>query len=211
MRSVASGLVFVVKEPFLRATLCLAPLANAAFTGLMFVLVVVLRQRGVSPTSIGVIQSLVLVGGLAGALLAPWLQPRVKPQRLITAALWTATGLVTAAALTPGNYLTAALLALAVVPSPAINAGLFAYQIAITPDSMQGRVDSTISLFAMGLAPFAPLLGGFLLERVDELWAFLAFALVLGIAALIASVSKGIRRMRPLDEVGETVTATAST
>jgi MFS family permease len=209
-RSVVSGLVFVVKEPFLRALLCIAPPSNAAFTGLIFVLVVVLRERGISPTSIGVVQSLVLVGGLAGALLAPWLQPRVRPQRLIVIALWIATGLVTAAALTPGNYLTAALFAVAVLPAPAINAGLFAYQIAITPDAMQGRVDGTISLFAMGLAPLAPLLGGLLVERAGGQWAFLAFACVLAVAALIASLSRGIRRMRPLDHVDDTVAASAS-
>lgn len=204
--AVWSGLRFVVKEPFLRATLCIAPLANASFTGLMFVLVVVLQQRGVSAANIGTVQSLVLVGGLVGALLAPWLQPRVRPQRLLITSLWVITGLVAAAALTPGNYLTAALLALAVLPAPAINAGMFAYQIAITPDAMQGRVDSAISLFAMGLSPLAPLLGGLLVEQTSGQWAFLAFAGVLAVTALFASVSKGIRSMRPLDQVSETVT-----
>ena len=197
--AVWAGLRFVVREPFLRAVLCLAPLVNASFTGLMFVLVVVLQGRGVPAAAIGGVQSVILAGGLLGALLAPWLQPRVRTQVLIVAFLWVIVVLVGLAAVVPGTYTVAALLALAILPGPTINAGLFGYQIAITPDAMQGRVDSAINLLAMCLAPLAPLLGGLLVARLDGHWAFAVFAGILAVAAVIATFSKGIRRMRPLE------------
>jgi MFS family permease len=193
-----SGLRFVIREPFLRATLCSAPLVNAAFAGVMFVLVVVLQQRGTPPAGIGAVQSAILVGGLVGALIAPWLQPRVKTPVLIIFFLWIIVGLVAAAAAMPGTYPVALPLAVGLLLAPSLNAALFSYQIAITPDAMQGRVDSVLNVLAMGLTPLAPLAGGLLVEHLGGAWAFLVFAGVLAVAAVIASASKGIRHMRPL-------------
>lgn len=203
-QAVPQGLRFVVKEPFLRAVLAVAPIVNAAFAGLMFVLIVVLRERGMPAVGIGAVQSVILVGGLVGALAAPWFQHRIRTPVLIVAALWFIVGLVGAAALVPGTYAVAALLAIAILPGPTINAGLFGYQIAITPDAMQGRVDSAISLLAQALGPVAPLLGGLLIEWWGGRWAFGFFAATLAVAAVIASVSKGIRRMRDLDDLAST-------
>ena len=200
-RSVPQGLGFVMKEPFLRAVLALAPIVNASFAGLMFVLIVVLRERGMPAAGIGAVQSVILVGGLVGALVAPRIQHRVRTPVLIVVAIWFIVALVGAAAFVPGTYAVAGLLALAILPGPTINAGLFGYQIAITPDAMQGRVDSAISLLAQALGPVAPLLGGFLVEWWGGRWAFVVFAGALAVAAVIASTSKGIRRMRSLDDL----------
>lgn len=198
-KAIAAGLRFVVREPFLRAVVCIAPLVNAAFAGVLFVLVVVLRERGASPTAIGLAQSAVLVGGLIGAMLAPRLQRMVRTPVLVNVCLWAITLGVVAAAFLPGTYPVAGVLALGLVLAPAVNTALFGYQIAITPDAMQGRVDSTISLLAMGLQPLAPTAGGLLVSTLDGRWAFLGFAAVLGLAALIAGLGKGIRSMRPLE------------
>jgi len=206
LRSIGSGLRFVLAEPFLRATMCVAPLLNATFTGVMFVLVVVLQQQGTSAAGIGGVQSAVLVGGLLGALLAPALLPRVQPPKLIVFFCWLIVGLAAAAAaLTTldAAYAVAVPLALAILLAPTINAAVFGYVIAITPDSMQGRVDSALNTVSTGLSPLAPLAGGLLVEYVGGGWAMLTFAGVLAVAAVIASASKAIRHMRPLSELHE--------
>jgi MFS family permease len=195
-----AGLRFVAREPFLRATLCAAPLVNAAFAGVMFTLVVVLQQRGTPAAGIGAVQSAILVGGLLGALIAPWLQPRVRTPVLIIAFLWIIVGLVAAAAAMPGTYAVALPLACGLLLAPTLNAALFGYQIAITPDSMQGRVYSVLGVLSTALTPLAPLAGGLLVAHLDGRWAFVVFAGVLAVAAIVASFSKGIRRMRPLDQ-----------
>ncbi len=197
-RAVWSGLRFVVREPFLRAVLVLAPLANAAFSGVLFVLVVVLLQRGTPPAAIGAVQSAIMIGGLLGALAAPWLQPRIRVRPLIVGFLWIVTGLVTAAAFVPGSYPVAALLALAILPAPTLNAAMVGYQIAVTPDRMQGRVDSAIGLLAQCLQPLAPLVGGVVVAWWGGRGGFLTFAGILAVAAVVASLSKGVRNLRPL-------------
>ncbi|GAB3415511.1 MFS transporter [Flindersiella endophytica] len=200
-RAVWLGLKFVVAEPFLRAVLCLAPLVNAALGGVMFLLILMLQDRGVPPAGIGAMQSVILVGGLAGALVAPWLLPRFRTQVLIPMCLCSLTVVVTIAAVVPGTYLIGAVLAAGLLLSPALNAGLFGYQIAITPDAMQGRVDSTIGLLAQGLQPVAPLAAGLLFTTVGGQWAMACFAAVLAATAAGSVLSKGIRGMRPLEEI----------
>lgn len=76
---------------------------------------------------------------------------------------------------------------------------MFAYQIAITPDSMQGRVDNTIGMLAQALAPVGPVLAGVVTEYGSGALSLALFASLLGLAAIIATTSKGIRRMRPID------------
>lgn len=200
-RSIWMGLRFVIREPFLRAVSTMAPLMNAAFGGVMFVLVVNLREQGVPAAGIGAAQSLVLVGGLLGALATPWLQPRVRMKVLIVAFSWLIFALVGVAAAMPSAYVAAGLLGLCLLCAPAINAGLFAYEVAITPDAMQGRVASAGSMLSQGLQPLAPLVGGVLVAHVGGNWAFAFFAGVLGVAAVIATCSRGVRGMRSLEEL----------
>ncbi|WP_020574134.1 hypothetical protein [Actinopolymorpha alba] len=80
-----------------------------------------------------------------------------------------------------------------------MNAAMFAYRVAITPDAMQGRVQSATGMLAMGLNPAGPLLGGALVELWGGHWAFAGFAGILAVTAIVASLSQGIRRMRPLE------------
>jgi MFS family permease len=203
-RAVWLGLRFVVAEPFLRAVLYLAPLVNAAIGGVMFLLIVTLQDRGVPPAGIGAMQSVILAGGLAGALIAPWLLPRFRTQVLIPLCICSLAVVVAVAAVLPGTYLVGVVLAIGLLLSPALNAGLFGYQIAITPDAMQGRVDSVIGLVAQCLQPVAPLAAGLLFVSVGGRWAMACFAAVLAATAIGSIVSKGIRNMRPLEELATT-------
>jgi hypothetical protein len=90
-------------------------------------------------------------------------------------------------------------LVVAMLLSPSINAALFAYRVAITPDAMQGRVQSANGMIAMGLTPIGPLLGGALIELWGGRAAFAGLATLLVVAAVIATLSRGIRTMRQLD------------
>ena len=75
---------------------------------------------------------------------------------------------------------------------------MFGYIAAVTPDELQGRVMSVLFTAAMSLASIAPLLAGLLYEALGARGTVLAFAGILAVAAVIASMSTGIRRMRDL-------------
>jgi predicted MFS family arabinose efflux permease len=198
--AIREGWNFVINEPFLRALATISPLVNAGNTGILFVIVIVLNEQKVPAAAIGIILSAAGVGGLLGALATPWLQRHVSAPVLVISAFCAAAVAACSVAALSGTYLVALPLCLMLLFGPAANATLGAYQIAITRDELQGRVESVIMLLATCLVPFAPALGGIVAEQAGGRVALWAFAALLVIAAIFAALSRGIRSIPSLTQ-----------
>ncbi|MEU4236551.1 MFS transporter [Actinoplanes sp. NPDC026619] len=199
--ALAEGLRFVFGNPFLRAVLAIAAPLNFALNGAVFTIIVTLQQHQVRPGVIGLTETIVGAGGLAGALAAPGLQRWFPFPRLIRSICW-----ASAAVLIPSAWLTTSVaaavpLALVIFIGPACNAALFGYQAAITPDHLQGRVLSVIFMSAMSASAAAPLLAGLIVTAWGSQVAIGVFAAAVAGSALIASLAAGIRDMKPIDQV----------
>jgi predicted MFS family arabinose efflux permease len=199
--ALVEGVRFVFGNSFLRAVLTIAAPLNLALTGTVFTIIVTLQRHGVEPGVIGLTETIVAVGGLAGALVAPVLQRWMPFTRLIRFICWAATGLLVISSLLTSTLAAAVPLAMAVFLGPACNAALFGYQAAITPDRLQGRVLSVIFMAAMSVSAAAPALAGLIVAKVSSPAAVLFFAASVSVAALTATFAAGIRTMRPLEEV----------
>lgn len=189
------GLRFVFANPFLRSLIAIATPLNMAFTGMIFALTISLRRAGVPPAVIGLATSIIGVGGLLGALLAPALQRRLRLPTLIRLICWSAAALMAISVLLSPSITAAAPLAIAVFLGPTANAALFGYQAAVTPDHLQGRVVSVILLAATSAAALAPALAGVLLAHTTGHTALLAFPLLIAASAAAATSSSGIRSL----------------
>jgi transmembrane secretion effector len=77
---------------------------------------------------------------------------------------------------------------------PTWNAVVGAYRLRMTPDEMQGRVQSVATLLSLGSVPFAALLAGFLLEGAGSTPTVLALSGVMVVVAGAAITSPAIRR-----------------
>lgn len=199
--ALAEGLRFTFANPFLRAVLIIAAPLNFALNGAVFTIIVTLQRHRVEPAVIGLTETIVGVGGLLGAFLAPVLQRRMLFPQLIRFICWAAVGVLVASAWLTASLAAAVPVALAVFLGPACNAALFGYQAAITPDHLQGRVLSVIFLAAMSASAAAPLLAGVAVTAWGSRVTILLFAAAVAVAALTASTADGIRTMRPLEEV----------
>jgi len=202
--AVAEGLRFVFGNPFLRAVLIIAAPLNFALNGAIFTIIVTLQDHGVEPGVIGLTETIVGVGGLAGAFAAPTLLRWFPFTRLIRVICWAAAGVLVVSAWLTASIAAAVPVALAVFLGPSCNAALFGYQAAITPDHLQGRVLSVIFLAAMSASAAAPLLSGVFVSTWGSSRAILVFAASVGVAALTATLAAGIRTMRPLEETAST-------
>ncbi|MCP2322761.1 MFS family permease [Hamadaea flava] len=200
-KELIEGVKFTLSEPFLRAVLLIAPPINLAFNGMIFAMVVILQQRGTPPALIGTVETIIGAGLLFGALIAPRLAQRVPMRRLIIGITWLGAALMASAALLTGSILVAIPVALAIMLGPACNAALFGYQAAVTPDRMQGRVMSVIILVATSLASLSALLGGSLVHLAGGPVTVLVFAGLMAVAAVAATISQGVRGMKPLSEL----------
>jgi predicted MFS family arabinose efflux permease len=201
LTSMRSGVAFVWQQPFLRAALVWAPISNVAMQGVFFAFIVQLQSNGVPPAGIGVTQAVVMAGGLLGTFLAPLIQRRMSARALIMTMSWLAAALIACMVLVRGSYLIVLPLLIFMLLEPAVNATFLAYQIATTPDELQGRVMGVLGTLSQALSPLGPLLAGFLIESVGGSWAFGGFAILLGLAAIYATASRGIRTLRPIESL----------
>jgi MFS family permease len=199
--ALVEGLRFVFANPFLRAVLTIAAPLNLALSGSIFTIIISLQRHGVAPGVIGLTETIVGVGGLAGAVAAPALQRWMPITRLIRSICWTTVVMLIVSAPLSSSLAAALPLALAVFVGPACNAALFGYQAAITPDRLQGRVLSVIFMVAMSAAAAAPVLSGALVSSAGSRVTMLFFAAAVSVAALTATFATGIQTMRPIDEL----------
>jgi MFS family permease len=196
--ALTEGIRFVFTNPFLRNVLLVAAPLNLAITGVLFTIIIALQRNGTPPPVIGLAETVIGVGGLLGAVVAPALQRRLRLTVLARAICWTATALLAASAMLTASIAAAIPLGLTVFLGPACNAAIFGYQAAITPDRLQGRVISVILMAATSAAAAAPLLAGVFVSAWGAPRSILLFAAAVGVSALAATFGKGIRSMPPL-------------
>lgn len=195
VEALRQGLRFVWSVPLFRTLLGLFVVINVAFGGLLVGINLELVRTGVAPVLIGVIDLAVGAGILVGAVLAPRLVARVRAGVLTVAALGTlAVGATLMAALqTYPAYV--AVLPLAVLLVPAVNAGLAGYAAAITPLEMQGRLASIMGLTGLAAGPLVPLVGAGLLDRFGIGTALVALAGLLVVTVVVIAAARPLWRV----------------
>ena len=194
-REVADGLQLVWQVPILRAVMITAPLVNFAFNGVIFTIMLALRQHGTSTAVIGVVQAAIMVGGLLGAVVAPRLQGRLRLGTLATAITLTGSLLFCVAAVLIPSPLVAVPVAMNLLLAPTVNAALFAVMLRSTPEEMRGRVSNSVVMVATALATLAPLTAGLLVQHVSGAWAIGAFAATMAAAAVLSLILPGLRQL----------------
>ena len=98
----------------------------------------------------------------------------------------------------PSFWLLGAVYALIYTLAPVYNVVQFSYRIALIPDALQGRVNSSFRLLAFGFNPLGAALCGLLLERVGSKATVLAFAACYLTMAVATQLNRHIRHAQPL-------------
>ncbi len=192
-REAADGIHLVLSNPRLRAVLIEGPLINFAFNGVIFTITVALRQHGTAPAVIGLAQAGIAAGGLVGAVGAPWLVRLLPMRRMVIALNVAGTVMFAVAAVVLPSPLVALPVAIVPLLASGANAALSAAGTRSAPEHMRGRASSIVFLGAMSLAALAPLIAGLIVEHFSGQWALAAFAVAMGIAAILSMSMKGLR------------------
>jgi MFS family permease len=187
------GIRLAWSHPLLRTVIVQAPLVNFAINGVIFTITLALRRHGTAPGIIGLAQAGISAGGLLGAFIAPRIQRRLPLSKLVIVLTVSAAGLFAAGAAALPSTLVAVPIAAVFILAPAANAALFAAMTRAAPEDMRGRVNSTVILAATALAALSPLAAGLLVEHVSGQSALLAFAAVMGVAAVLCTALPGLR------------------
>lgn len=198
---VRAGWRFVWRHHVLRPVVVVASLLNFAVNGFLLVLIVVLHDRAVSTGVIGLTESAMALTMIAGSLFAAALLSRVRTGLVLVAGTaLLGCGLMSVAAV---HSIAAVLLLLAAstLLLPAVNAGMLTYVMRITPDGMQGRVQSALMTTVMATSPLAPTVGGLLVARFGGQTALLCMGGCALACGLLIGTVRSLRTMPRLDSV----------
>jgi len=204
------GLVYVVKHPYLRPQAISTGTSNF-FSNVAFsiVLVFAVRTLGMSTGLIGVVFAIGSAGWLGGAALSPRMQKwlGVGGATILGAALGGPGTLLVA--LTPKSFPVPFFVAgMAIGGAGAViyNIQQVSLRQAITPERMQGRMNSVMRFLVWGPIPLGALVGGAIATSFGLRTALVVGALG-GFTSTLPIIFSPIRKLKEMPEGAETLPA----
>ncbi|MEV8067281.1 MFS transporter [Streptomyces sp. NPDC085995] len=192
-RDLTEGVRWLWRQPFLRTTTFLIAGSNLLFQALFLTVIVMARGGHGSSAAIGVMFGVAAAGGVLGSLVAPAVERRLSMRTVVIGANWVWALLVPMLLVVRDPYLIGVVYALMCFVGPVWNVVVSAYQLAVTPDAIQGRVLGAVGLIAFGAVPLGSLVGGQLLARLGAdatVWVLAAWMVLL---AATAALSPSVR------------------
>jgi MFS family permease len=196
----AEGFGFVWSRPFLRTCALLFGLANFIGPGLLLAIVVLGERQGLTSGQVGLLVSAFGASVLLGAVLSRFVRRAFPVRAVLLLELWTWCGCALFV-LWPSVYVLTASMVVTGLVIPSTDSVVHGYRIAMTPDRLLGRSESTWSTIALLVAPLGPLAAGVLLGAVPERAAIGVFAVFGLVLALWGTFSPSIRAAPSLDEL----------
>jgi MFS family permease len=193
-REIVAGLQWVWQHRHIRVTAMCAVVLNLFFSAFYLVVIVLAQGRGVPSGQIGVMAAMLGVGGIVGALLAPYLGRLVSPYLSIAGVFWVLTVLTPLAVLVHNGYLIGLLFAAMALLPPTANTTIMTQQLLLTPDELRGRLSAVIGLVTGTAATVGPMLGGILVELVSGAEAVLLCAAGIAAVTVLVTANPTLRR-----------------
>lgn len=192
-REIGEGLVWLWRQPFLRAMTLVNAGTALVLPGSILIVIVLAQRQHASAAMIGLLFALGGVGGVLGSLLGSFTQRRLTVGQAIVgvragfAVLW------------PLYAVAPCPLALGAIEfgfsfiDPIEDVAYFSYRHALIPDALKGRVISVCRLGPSTTRPLGLALTGILLQRLGPIETVLIFWAWLIVLALFAALTPCIR------------------
>jgi MFS family permease len=196
------GFRFVWSQPFLRACALLFGLGNFIGPGVLFAVVVIGKQQGLTGGEVGALIAAFGACLLLGSLVSPLVRSRLPVRAVLVLELWTWVGCAVFL-VWPSVYVLSAGILPTALAIPSTDSVVHGYRIAMTPDRLLGRAESVRSMISLLIAPLGPLIAGVLLSTASARATIGLFAAVGLVLAVWGTLSPAIRTAPSLDELHE--------
>jgi MFS family permease len=204
MTDIREGIRFVWAQPYLRFVTVWISVINMLANGFLLLFIAVLVYRGAGPRMVGVASSLVLLGGVAGALLSGRIIERFQARKIFLVAGWAFSAALVLVAVAPSPWEASLATCFAVMVFVPLDAIREAYTVRMVPDGISGRVTAVGDFGFQSLTWIGVLLAGALASRFGTPTALLIFA---ALSVPLAVASHRVKALEvfqtPVAEVGE--------
>src|SRR5258708_25363933 len=150
---IVEGLHWLWHRPLIRYMAFLTGGMNFVQSAVPIIVIVLAKQMGAHDIDIGLIFSIGGIGGIVGSLIGGQIQRRFSFGQVIVTVIWIEALLFPLYAMVPQFFLLGAIYALIYTMAPIYNVVQFSYRLSLIPDALQGRVNSTFRLLALGFNP----------------------------------------------------------
>lgn len=200
-REVWQGCTWLWHHAFLRSAAAAIAVSNMLLHAAYLTVIVTITERGGSSVVVGFVLAGTGVGGVLGAVAAPWIARRLSMPAIFIGVNWTWALLIVPIALVDRPWVSAVGFALFAVAGATSNVVVGAYQIRITPPHLMARVSAVIGTVSWGTIPLGSLLGGLMLDHYGGTTPLAILGGLMFVVALAVTLSGGVRRV-PDDEPG---------
>lgn len=198
---IVEGLRWLWHQPLIRYMAFLTGGMNLVNAAAPLIVIVLAKQLGASNIEIGLIFSIGGIGGVVGSLIGGQVQKRFPFGQVIIFLICAQAAIFPLYALAPQFLLLGVVYALMYVMLPIYNVVQFSYRLALIPDALQGRVNSTFRLLAFGFIPVGAATSGFLLERIGPIPTVSIFTLWYVLLAAFTAFNRHVRQARSLEQI----------
>lgn len=190
---VAEGMTWLWHQPLLRIMVILIGATNLVLNALPLAMIVRARQLGAGAGLIGILLGLSGAAAIAGAVVAPWLQRRIRARFIVMGSLWGWAITTLVLVWMPSPLALGAAVAAGALAGPAFNVVAGSYRYALAPDRLQARTVSSARLIAWGTIPLASLLAGGLLQATGTRPTLLILGAMMVVVASAATAYRVVR------------------
>jgi predicted MFS family arabinose efflux permease len=195
---IVEGLSWLWHQPLIRFMAILTGGNNLVNAGYILIIIVLAQNMQASSFVIGVIFAIGGIGGILGAVVAPFIHKRVSFGQGIIGTSWIFALVIPLYIIAPNPVVLGAITALVFIAGPVYNVVQFSYRSALIPDELQGRVNSVFRLIAFGGQPVGLALTGLAIQTIGVVQTILIGTVIMVVLALAATVNTHVRNAKPL-------------
>lgn len=202
-REIKEGVAWLWNQPLVRFMSFLTGGLNFANAAMFLIIIARAKELGIPDEQLGIIMSIGAVGGIVGSVVGGKIGKQLKFGPAIITLVWLQTMLFPLYAIAPNLVVLGIISALMFVLAPVYNVVQFSYRLALIPDELQGRVNSSFRMIAFGFMPLGQTLVGFLLGWFSTSTSVLVITAWLVAFSLLATVNSHVRNAKPIEQVAE--------
>ncbi len=195
---IKEGMGWLWSRPIIRVLAVLAAGINLRLFSAYLTVIVIAQHLQANPFQLGLLFSVAAGAGIIGSLIGGIIQRRFSFVQVIISTRILTTLIFPLYLFASNIFLLGLITVMLYLLDPIYDVVQYSYRLAIIPDQLRGRVNSSFRLIAWGARPLAAALTGVLLEHLGANVTVLVFSII-GVFFMLPVFSPAVRNAPALD------------